>query len=82
MTYLSEERFWLEVAKCQLLCRRCHQDKTLADNGQKRTNTTHGERRCYLGGCRCALCKAANSAHSRRFRLKRKHPPQAAAGAL
>src|SRR4051812_19676191 len=31
----KRDLFWAEVAKCQLLCHRCHSIKTCADHGWK-----------------------------------------------
>lgn len=56
----SEERFWAEVEKCQLLCQRCHQEKSLAERGLKRAKGVHGNYMNYQRyGCRCDLCRAA-----------------------
>lgn len=54
-----------ELAKCQVLCRKCHRAKTNAElsgweHGVKITG--------YHKGCRCDLCKAANKA----YRLSKK----------
>jgi len=48
----SEERFWREIAKCQLLCRPCHKE---------RHAPPHGTRSRYVNRkCRCDECRAAN----------------------
>lgn len=53
-----------ELAKCQVLCFWCHKLKTHGP-------LAHGTRRRYRGhGCRCVECKAAISAHKRKYRHK------------
>jgi len=49
-----------EYAKCQWLCKSCHVDKTLAENGLKRAE--HGSVRKYRLGCRCTGCRRAKRA--------------------
>ena len=71
MSTASEERFWNEVAKCQLLCTECHRLKTLDDLGQKDARKMHGTLSSYKY-CHCALCRAANAAWSRQYKLQRK----------
>lgn len=70
----SIQRLRTELTKCQLLCKPCHIDKTLADNG--RTRSPHGAIRCYQNGCRCDLCVQENRRLSReymkRYREKKK----------
>lgn len=36
-----------------------------------KTPPKHGERRCYMAGCRCDKCRAANAAYCKRYRLDR-----------
>ena len=38
-----------ELAKCELLCKKCHRAEHAA---------RHGGQRLYRGGCRCDLCRA------------------------
>lgn len=67
---LSEEKWQSEIAKCQLLCKTCHIDKTRKDNGHD-SRHTHGTYACYRhGGCRCKLCKNANREAQKKFRNK------------
>jgi hypothetical protein len=70
--------FWAEVAKCQLLCRPCHLDKSQR-NGELRNRPKplpHGTESGYLWHkCRCALCKAAGAAAQARRRAALKAGP-------
>lgn len=67
---VNEKRFWEEVNKCQLLCMACHEQKTLIDMGQKSARLTHGTLSSYRY-CKCAECKAAKSAYSKKMRMKK-----------
>lgn len=60
-----------ELAKCQVLCRACHEIKTLRDLGQKRAKGMHGTVSSYKY-CRCALCRAAKADVNRKYRAARK----------
>lgn len=66
----SNERFEREVRKCQLLCRRHHHEKTVRERGFKMAAGTHGTLSAYRY-CKCDLCRAAKSLHSRLAREKR-----------
>lgn len=70
--WASEAILDAETAKCQLLCKPCHADKTLEDRGQLRAKGTHGTLSSYRY-CKCELCREAKSAHGRAYNLKRKH---------
>jgi hypothetical protein len=50
----SNERFWNEVDKCQLLCDECHTKKHAT------AKESHGTLSSYRY-CRCVLCKKAHS---------------------
>lgn len=58
-----------EAAKCQLLCRTCHQRKTVE---QRAARIPHGRRRYRSQGCRCAVCNADYSLCLREKRQRRK----------
>ncbi len=60
MWSVRKELFDIEVKKCQLLCKRCHEEKTLLDKGQKSGKNTHGTLSSYRY-CKCDVCKKANS---------------------
>ena len=52
----SKERREAELAKCQILCYKCHKQKTILwREGQR----AHG-RSMYRYGCRCDLCVQGN----------------------
>lgn len=59
---VSNERFWVEVEKCQLLCRPCHLAKSVeyGDTRQWHHGTTTG---WYTKKCRCELCAVAHEKH-------------------
>jgi hypothetical protein len=59
-----------ELAKCQALCKPCHDRKCGLDGFIDRT-PRHGIGR-YDKGCRCDTCKAANTEHARRVRQNRR----------
>lgn len=57
----------VELDKCQLLCRECHQDKTIASY----TEPEHGTLSRYSGRkykCKCELCKEAMRVYQARRR--------------
>lgn len=66
----SEERFWNEVEKCQLLCKKCHVLKTITESGKTVAKGTHGTISSYRY-CRCDSCRAAKREHNKKYRLKR-----------
>ena len=71
---VSEEKFQKELKKCQLLCWRCHRDKTLEDLGRKPAKGTHGTLSAYpyCGPPKCPSCKAAKTEYMRKY--FRKYP--------
>ena len=58
----SKPRRMRELAKCQVLCRTCHQEKS---TGALRVFSPCGSRQSYNKGCRCPLCRAAQSEYHR-----------------
>lgn len=67
-----EEVIRAELAKCQLLCKGCHQKKTSAERIAAR-NLQHGEYGMYkFYKCRCEPCKGANATYNRELRARKK----------
>lgn len=52
-----------ELEKCQVLCRGCHAEKTLV----QLVTTEHGST-LYRNGCRCAVCRSAQTQRMREWR--------------
>ena len=65
-TNVSVERFWKEVAKCQLLCKGCHYKKTLKERGFAPTRGRHGTPSTYKH-CRCDVCKAGKAKYTKEY---------------
>jgi 5-methylcytosine-specific restriction endonuclease McrA len=63
----SDEVFWAEMAKCQLLCKPCHIIKTAKERGY--VIGQHGVGR-YRRGCRCDVCRAAIRSQKRAYRSR------------
>ena len=62
-----------ELEKCQLLCKSCHIDKTLEDEGKSYAQGTHGTLSA-IRYCKplCDLCRNVKNAYSREWKRKRK----------
>ncbi len=59
----SENIFWDEVDKCELLCEKCHKAEH---------EPAHGTQSRYCGGCSCFLCRdAMNKANKERIKRKK-----------
>lgn len=56
----APEEFWSEVAKCQLLCRRHHEEKTMREQ-----SIGHGEGLTGKRNCLCDKCRPLKNAYSR-----------------
>lgn len=61
-----EERRLVEIAKCEVLCKKCHQKLTFAPL------IVHGSNVRYDKGCRCAKCRSAKAVKNKRQREARK----------
>lgn len=57
----------LELKKCQVLCRKCHLDKTA---NYRFSKMSHGARGMYGRGCRCEDCKEWKSESNKKYRNK------------
>ena len=71
MCSYSDEKYWAEIAKCQLLCSSCHAFKTIDERGH--THAEHGTNAMYSGKhrCRCTLCKQAHAEVHQKWRAKK-----------
>ena len=65
-----------ELAKCQLLCFKCHDEKSIVDLGKQDARSVHGTLSSYRY-CKCDLCKAAWNKHSAEYRRKRRSEQRA-----
>lgn len=77
----NKELFWAEVAKCQLLCQKCHNIKTAADLGQTPARGTHGTLSAYRY-CKCDLCKKVHTDYCREWKRNRKKKGDNASGSI
>lgn len=66
---ISEERFQEEIKKCQLLCPKCHNEKTLKDLGRENAKLVHGTISSYRY-CKCNLCRAAKAEYMKNYKRK------------
>lgn len=66
---VSEKRRNKELENCQLLCKPCHEEKTIVDNGNKKAKGTHGTLSAYRY-CKCELCREANNRWVIEYRKK------------
>ena len=65
---LAWDRVLAEVKKCQLLCRECHDKKSIAA-GDIPPRAVHGTEAMYRHhDCRCTLCKEAHRDKMRLYR--------------
>lgn len=73
---VSWERMVKELDKCQLLCSSCHKEKTRLDHKDRphwnRGNWKHGSITGYHKGCRCDLCKEAQSLYKKSLRARKR----------
>jgi hypothetical protein len=67
----AKERFLRELDKCQLLCKSCHQKKTLVDLNQTDGRNSHGTLSSYKY-CRCDICKKAQREYNKKYQLEHK----------
>lgn len=65
----SESKRLAELAKCQVLCRSCHQKKTNQENNKP---IQHGTHSAHAGrGCRCDLCVEAHRIYKAEWRKRK-----------
>ena len=58
----AEEKVQRELAKCQVLCKVCHKEKTITESVVAHGGGVAGKRRCD-----CELCKAKKAEYMRTF---------------
>ena len=69
---VSEERFLRELAKCQLLCKTCHNLKSIAETGKQPVGERHGTiSMATHRRCRCEPCLEVRRKYNREGRAKR-----------
>jgi len=68
---ISFERLSKELKKCQLLCHKCHMDKTLEQRGILRVEGRHGTV-TTAKYCNCGICKEAFNQYTKKWRDKLK----------
>ena len=68
---MAEKPLRRELRKCQLLCRKCHEAKSIIDAGNKSAFVAHGtlSRQRY---CKCRKCQDAKNAWFAQWRAKRR----------
>ena len=71
---IAEDKFWKEIEKCQVLCKPCHEEKSIADMGRQKAKGKHGTVSSYRY-CKCEECKAAKRESNRRNYMRRKQKP-------
>lgn len=70
-TSCSEKLFEEELAKCQLLCKTCHEEKSLTDRETVSAKSSHGTLSSYRY-CKCDVCKAAKAKYSKEWKARNK----------
>ncbi len=73
----SEKRRLEELAKCQVLCEKCHKNKTAQECKELFSiELVHGTKSGYSKGCRCPDCHQGLLAWWREYRQNKKHNPE------
>lgn len=67
---LTDKEFLLELPKCQLLCFKCHNIKSILDAGKIPSHNQHNYSRYSNYGCRCNICKGDASKHRKERYLR------------
>lgn len=63
---VSKEKLESELKKCQLLCKKCHKEKTHSEFGAK-----HGSLGMYTHNkCRCQICKDSYKEYYKKLRAR------------
>lgn len=64
----KDSKLFMELSKCQLLCDKCHLDKTVAE-----VSVPHGGGAKGKHNCKCDLCRAANAQYAKRYKERRRN---------
>ena len=67
----SLEKYDVELAKCQLLCKSCHKEKSNEEKDFGALGygyTHHGTASMYRESCRCNACRLAYNEEARKYR--------------
>ena len=69
-----EERRLAEIEKCQVLCKSCHQGKSIKEDWPILRGYQYSEHGApgYRRGCRCATCKEGARDRMREYRARKK----------
>lgn len=59
----------IELAKCQVLCKKCHKEKTFVD---LYSNVPEHGPRTYRRGCRCDICRESAVKRMAEYRNRKK----------
>lgn len=75
---ISKEILEKEIDKCQLLCSKCHMEKSIREKGKQpiKGKDVHGTISSYRY-CKCSLCKAAKNSYMRAYKKKKQDAPVA-----
>ncbi len=68
----SKIRFETELKKCQLLCKKHHNEKTMKELGKKLAKGNHGTISTYRY-CKCSECRKAWAKYHREYKRKRQN---------
>lgn len=68
----SKKKLMQELTKCQILCKSCHEDKSISDLGHKKARGTHGTLSSHRY-CKCELCRKAHSEYVKGWKLRKRN---------
>ena len=69
----SDSKFFAELKKCQLLCKKCHNIKSITDLGKAVAKGNHGTISTYKY-CKCEICVKAKADYTRAHSKSPKKP--------
>jgi hypothetical protein len=65
----NRDKLYPELDKCQLLCKECHDEKTLSDFNWQDAKKTHGTLSSFRY-CKCDECKKAKASYMREYQKR------------